>query len=785
MFGKKNSVSASSEEIILDGVDANSIGKNYYDLENNQHSDSRSSKNPITNTEVIEIEDDDFSFVEGNITLMNNSPYPEVREVVPNTDDPSIRINHWRTWIMTTIFVIVFAAVNQFFSLRYPSLTINFLVAQVVAYPVGKFLAKILPNIKFKYSWFDLNPGPYTIKEHGMLTICVALTSSTAYAMNILISQTNFFNKEFGLGYEILLVWTTQCLGYGLAGISRRFIVDPPAMIWPQTLISVSMFEALHSSKIDNTIINGWKISRYYFFLTVLIINFIWYWVPGFLFKGLSYFNFILWGSLTRNNFIVNFIFGVSGGIGIIPITFDYTQISQAMSGSVFATPFVFVANTYASVFLFFVIILPILYFTNTWDAKYLPVISTSTFTNKQKKYDAKKILGNDFIIDKQKYMDYSPLFIPFSYLLSYALNFAAVLSIFFHVGLYYGKDMYQKIKDAKAGGQDIHTRLMSNYKQVPDWWYVVLFVICLGFSFLTVCNWETGLPAWGLVIALLISIITFIPEGVIEALSNQEIGLNIITELVCGYILPFRPLANVLFKVYGFIVMRHGLGLARDLKLGLYLKIAPRLLFAMQIYSTLLAGVTQVLVQRWMRSNIEDICSTNQADGFICANGRTITNAAIIWSIPQYLFTPGQRYSPLLIFFIIGPIFTIIAWLLHKRWPNRWFGKINAPLFFVGPGNIPPSTPYNYSCYFIASSIINYIRLKWPRWDAKYRYVMGAAVETGVALSVVVIFLCVQYPGGKLDWWGNSVYKNTIDYQGTPYYTLPEGETFGPKKWW
>lgn len=783
----KDSIVTSSDEVELDGsqyiIDGQEKNKTTSDIEHNIPSD-RSGKNSIKG-DVIEIESDNLSFISGDISLMDNSPYPEVREVVPNTDDPSIQINHWRTWVLTTIFVIVFAAVNQFFSLRYPSLTINFLVAQVVAYPIGKFIAKIMPDVKFKYPWFNLNPGPYTIKEHGILTICVALTSSTAYAMNILISQTNFFNRDFGIGYEVLLVWTTQCLGYGLAGLTRRFIVDPPSMIWPQTLISVSMFEALHSSRIDKTIVNGWKISRYYFFLIVMIINFVWYWFPGFIFTGLSYFNFILWGPLTRHNFVANFIFGVVGGIGVIPITFDYTQISQAMSGSVFATPYWAIANTYASVFIFFVLLLPILYFTNTWDAKYLPVISTSTFDNRQKKYNVTRILGDNFVIDKQKYREYSPLFVPFSYLLSYALNFAAVVSIFFHCFLYHGKDIYQKVRDSRAGGQDIHRRLMQNYKEVPDWWYAVLFVIFLALSFVTVCHWDTGFPAWGLVIALLISIVTFIPEGIIEALSNQEVGLNIITELICGYMLPFRPMANLLFKVYGFIVMRQGLNLSRDLKLGLYLKIAPRMLFFIQIYSTLLAGVTQVLVQRWMRFHIKDICSTSQPDGFICASGRTITNAAIIWSIPQYLFTPGQKYSPLLLFFIIGPVFTIGAWLLHKKWPHRWIGKINAPLFFVGPGNIPPSTPYNYSCYFALSFLVNKIKNRWPRWDAKYRYVMGAAVETGVAVAVVIVFLCVQYPGGTLKWWGNTVYRDTIDFKGTPYYTLGKGETFGPDKWW
>lgn len=743
-----------------------------------------SSNNDNENTIIIDPSDQ--TFIEGDISLMNDSPYPEVRAVVPNTDDPTIQINHWRTWFLTTIFVIVFAGVNQFFSLRYPSLTINFLVAQVVAYPVGLAFARFLPDIKCKkYPFFDLNPGPYTIKEHGALTICVSLTSSTAYAMNILIAQTNFFNKDYGMGYQILLVWTTQSLGYGLAGVTRRFLVDPPAMIWPQNLLSIAMFETLHSSRFEHTVANGWKISRYYFFLLVFLAAFVWHWFPSFIFTGLSYFNFILWGSKTRNNFIVNFIFGVSGGIGAIPITFDYTQVSQAMSGSVFTTPYWVVANTYASVWLFFIVLLPILYFTNTWDAKYLPVISTSTFDNKQKKYDVNSILKPNFVIDQEKYKNYSPLFVPFSYLLSYALNFAAVIGIFTHTILYNGSDIYQRLKNSSHGGEDIHKRLMKNYKECPDWWYVILFVVMLGLSFVTVCHWDTGFPAWALVIAILVSVVTFVPEGIIEAVSSQHVGLNIITELICGYMLPFRPLANVLFKVYGFIVMRQGLELSRDLKLARYLKIPPRLIFFMQVYSTLLAGVINVLIQEWMRHNVKDICSTTQSDGFICANGRTIYNAAIIWSLPKYLFSAGQRYNPIMYFFIIGFATPFITYVLYKKYPNRWFAKINVPIFFTGPGNIPPSTPYNYGCYFVLSTVLVTIRRYWAPWYRKYGYIMGAGIESGIAIATVVIFLAVQYPGGKLTWWGNTVWKDTLDYKGKPYYTLKKGETFGPDRWW
>lgn len=736
-----------------------------------------------------ELEHDDWLYHEGNVEELANSPYPEVRAAVTLDVDLDVKLNHWRTWTLTLIFVIVFAGVNQFFSLRYPSLTIGFIVAQIVSFPIGKLLAR-LPEYKpsFLPDFFQLNPGPYSKQEHALLTIVVSLTSSTSYAMNILITQTNFYNQSLDAGYMILLVFSTQLLGYGAAGLTRRFIVYPAAMIWPQTLVTTSLFNTLHSKEgdvLDKMNANGWTMSRYKFFGIVSIFSFVWYWLPGYLFKALSYFDFITW--IWPRNLIVNQVFGVQSGLGIIPISFDWTQATQAMSASPLATPAWVSANTYASVFIFFLIVLPCLYYTNTMYAKYMPVMLTTTFDNKAKKYNVSKVLNSRLEFDEESYKQYSPLFVPFSYLLSYALNFAAVVAIFVHCFLYHGKEIVQKLRDQRAGGEDIHKRLMNNFKEAPDWWYLVLFVISIGLSFAAVCAYETQLPWWGLIISLLIAFVNFIPQGLLEGITNQHVGLNIITELVAGYIWQGKPLANMMVKLYGFIPMRQGLEFSRDLKIAQYMKIPPRLLFFAQIVGTLVAALVNVGVQEWMRSNIDNICDPKQADGFICANGRTIFNASIIWGAvgPAKLFNPGKRYNAFMWFFLIGFFAPIVTWLVARKWPKHWVSRINAPVFFTGPGNIPPSTIYNYSLYFVISYGFNHYIRKWFRaFHVKYTYILSAAIDSGVSISAVIIFLCVSYPAGALVWWGNTVYNTNYDGQSKPFYTLAPGETFGPATW-
>lgn len=64
-------------------------------------------------------------------------------------------------------------------------------------------------------------------------------------------------------------------------------------MIWPGTLMSTAMFTTMHKS--ENKTANGWKVSRWNFFLYVWFGAFAWYFLPGLLMPALSYFSVITW----------------------------------------------------------------------------------------------------------------------------------------------------------------------------------------------------------------------------------------------------------------------------------------------------------------------------------------------------------------------------------------------------------------------------------------------------------------------------------------------------------
>lgn len=56
----------------------------------------------------------------------------------------------------------------------------------------------------------------------------------------------------------------------------------------------------------------------------VLAGMFVYYWIPGVLFQGLSVFSFVTW--IRPNNVVLNQLFGGFTGLSLIPLTFDWVS---------------------------------------------------------------------------------------------------------------------------------------------------------------------------------------------------------------------------------------------------------------------------------------------------------------------------------------------------------------------------------------------------------------------------------------------------------------------------
>lgn len=313
------------------------------------------------------------------------------------------------------MFVFLGAGVNQFFSLRYPGVRIVSLVAELIAFPLGVILAKILPISRF-------NPDRhFNIKEHALVTIManVSFGFGSADATNI-IQAAKLYGFKLPAGLSVLAVLCCQLSGYAVAGLASRWLVQPASMIWPGVLSNVALLSSLHSRA--NAVADGWKITRIKFFMVVGGCAFVWYWFPGLMFTGLSYFSWICW--IAPKNLAVNQVFGMVTGLGLFPLTFDWSMV--AYNSNPLLSPHWAAVNVFAGFALFFWIVVPGIYYTNIWFTSYLPLCTADVYDRYGELYNVSNVLTGERF-DQEKYSEYSPPYLPATFAFVYGLSFASI----------------------------------------------------------------------------------------------------------------------------------------------------------------------------------------------------------------------------------------------------------------------------------------------------------------------------------------------------------------------
>lgn len=271
-----------------------------------------------------------------------DSPYETVRAAVSDTDGEEVA-NTVRAWILGFIFVTLASGINMFLSMRSPAITIPTVVILLLVYPVGCLWAKVMPTKKFQTFGIDwtLNAGPFNIKEHTTVVLMANVTAGYAYSTDALLAlkAKSLYDLDMGWGFQILFTLSSQVIGIAFAGMFRRFLVWPAALIWPANFSMTTLLYALHNkSKSDPTKANGWQISRYRYFVYVALGSFTYYWLPGVIWQGLSVFSFVTW--IRPNNATINQLFGGFSGLSLIPITFDWTYVTAYLNDPLLSPTF-------------------------------------------------------------------------------------------------------------------------------------------------------------------------------------------------------------------------------------------------------------------------------------------------------------------------------------------------------------------------------------------------------------------------------------------------------------
>ncbi|KAI3991976.1 hypothetical protein MKX01_001846 [Papaver californicum] len=692
------------------------------------------------------------------------SPIEEVRLTVTNTDDHTLPVWTFRMWFLGILSCGLLSFLNQFFAYRTEPLVITQITVQVATLPIGHFMARILPETKFHILGFgdrdfSLNPGPFNMKEHVLISIFAnagsAFGSGSAYAVSIVNIIKAFYHRNISFLAGWLLIITTQVLGYGWAGLLRKYVVEPAHMWWPSTLVQVSLFRALHEKDEGRT-------SRAKFFVIALVCSFIWYVVPGYLFTTLTSISWVCWAfskSVTAQQ-----LGSGMRGLGLGAFSLDWSTVASFLFSPLIC-PFFAIMNVFAGYVLIIYVAIPCAYWGfNLYNAKTFPIFSSHLFTAKGEIYNISAIVNNKFEIDMPKYEEQGRINLSMFFALTYGFGFATIASTLTHVGFFYGREIYERFRLSYKGKMDIHTRLMKRYPEVPNWWFHVLLAATIIVSLLlcTVLKNQVQMPWWGLLFSCGLAFIFTLPISIITATTNQTPGLNIITEYVMGIILPGKPIANVCFKTYGYMSMAQAVSFLNDFKLGHYMKIPPRSMFLVQFIGTIIAGTINIGVAWWLLTSIENICQEELLpvnSPWTCPGDRVFFDASVIWGLvgPRRIFGPLGNYPALNWFFLGGAVGPILVWFLHKAFPQQsWIPLINLPVLLGATASMPPATTVNYNSWILVGTIFNFFVFRYRKqWWQRYNYVLSAALDAGVAFMAVLLYFSVSMGNINVDWWG------------------------------
>ncbi|KAJ3040976.1 hypothetical protein HDV00_010048 [Rhizophlyctis rosea] len=677
--------------------------------------------------------------------------------VVGTSDDPTMPAFTFRVIVLGTFWCIIRGVANTVLSFRTNPFTLTSYFATLLSYPMGLFMVLALP----RGGW--LNPGPFTIKEHVLITV-IAGAGGIAYGTDNVIAQkaSNLMgNTSISLLPSLCWVLTTQLLGFGLAGLARRFLVRPAAMLWPSTLSTVALFVGFHERRGED-LLGNWKMSRFKFFWLVFVAAFVWTWVPQYLAIVLQSFSLLcLFGGNKTLRFLASADNGEGVGLGALTIDWYY------IGGAVLTMPWWAIANMFGSNLLWAWIITPAVYYSNAIglqnltvgrtfaDGTPIPVLnSVGLFQHNGTKVSAVSMYNKaTFDLDESAYAARAPIYITAMFAMLYAGNFLAVAASVSHVVLWYGKDIKRQFLSAirqtthPTDTLDIHNRLMSAYPDLPESYYLTFLVLLFILQILISIFTPFSMPVWAVFLSVGMAALSLLPLGVITAISGTTIGINVVTEFVAGVVMKGRTVSVMAFKSLAQNSMAQAVDLLGDLKLGHYMHIP--------LYGTVLGAITNVLTTFWTLNNLSHLLGKGT---WQMITYQTFYNAGAIWGAigPLRFFGPGAPYHPLIWCFPIGFLLPFIPWIANKFvYRNKGWHKVNFPLIclFSGLGGLQNG----YLVPLVVGWVFGWWVFKRRReWWNKYCFVLAVGLDAGVAVCVLVVTVLAEVGVRGLRWGGN-----------------------------
>ncbi|KAG6527179.1 oligopeptide transporter 1-like isoform X2 [Zingiber officinale] len=695
--------------------------------------------------------------------MADDSPIEQVRLTVPPMDDPTLQVLTFRTWLVGMPLCILQTVLLRIGLFRRQMISISSVCIDIILLIVGNLLAKVLPEKSVRIPgtrWsFSLNPCPFNIKEHVTTSILVNSISSPGF-LNISIAKI-FYHREIQFWPALFLVISTQFLGFGFAGMFLKFLVDSPYMWWPGVIPSISFYKALHEK--DKR--PKGELSVFQFFFLVSVAAFAYTIIPSYFFPSITGLSVVCW--IWKDSITAQQIGSGFNGLAIGSLSFDWLTITSFLGDPLLFPAFV-ILNMLAGFIILAYIILPWSYWSNAYEARKFPLFSTNIYDSTGHNYNVSRIVDpNTLLFDSEAYSNYSKVYYSTSLIYTIGFSLALYTSTISHIALFYGRSVWHQFKKAyKDDEQDVHARLMKqNYESVPQWWFSSISLLMIGMAIL-VCEGFGGqiqLRYWEVLLACAL-VLLFLPlECALEAITGSGFTLDLLLEVIIGYLNPGKPLGNMAFKLYGSEAHQMAAAVIGNFKLSHYMKLPPKIIFFIMFISAICSCFVDFGVAWWMLHSIKNICQPDllpEGSPWTCPSERATYISGVTWGLvgPSKIFYPHGMYSAIFIFALIGLVAPIPLWLLsHKNPEKKWITLVNFPIIFSSATAFPLGGLVGYWGWFAIGLFFNYfIFQKHKKWWARYNYVLSAGLGVGSTFCVVLLSVSLQFQDVYgVNWWG------------------------------
>lgn len=676
------------------------------------------------------------------------------------------------------------SVIAEIFYFKPQTITVNIIFLAIISYILGE-ACTIIPR------WGPigrfLNPGRFNSKEHCFITIMAISASVCALGTEQLAVQSLYYNETPNGASAVFMLFSSQMMGYGMIGGMRKLFVYPTKMLWPTKLPLASLFQSFH---IDNDIAK----KRLLVFYWVTGAVFIWELIPEYIFPlttGVSIFCLA-----NQHSEAFTYLFGGANGdegLGFLSWCFDWQYVGTDM--------LILPLTTQFNQFIGYIICIALttgIYWGNLWKAKNFPFMSQILFLENGSEYNQTKVLGSDNVVDPALRDAYGLPWFATSNAMSLLVMNIGITAAIVHVICWNWDDIKVLFVWAKPDALrewwtefkaeqrwkfwtkstyvekfpgtegDPHFEAMQVYKEAPNWWYHVMLVLALVIGLICTYQQKTGLPWWAFLISCLLAFVMlmfYAPFYAITGFYYQPVSA---VQMIGGYMVPGKPVANMMFTLYGSNSMVQGLLMLSDLKLAQYAKLPPQATFLAQILGTLTGSVLNwVMMNSIVTNQRETLLSVEGSNIWSGQNVQSYNAQAVAWGgVGNEIFSSKGPYFMVPIGLVIGIFAPLPFWLLHKKFPRLRLNLLNTSLIATWSGWLSVGINSSLMPYFFLGLFSQgYLRRYKPTLFAKYNWTVTAAIGGGFTIIVFILTFAVFGGSGKEHnfpvWWGNNLEGN------------------------